>query len=153
MGCCDNTNKKFNCGKKHQASCTFYKEELPKYSELEKGCVTLEETTTELYKHQDRILKSIDTSDLGKECLEYPTVEIDDEDVILIKDVLLVMEEKICLILDANEEPDTSLELDFKCLADPCEGQITSLNGLLQVLINEVCTLKQQVGDLMDSRG
>lgn len=141
MGCCDD-NKKFNCGKKQPASCVFYKGYLPKYSELDKGCATVEETTEELYRHQEQILESIDTSGLGKDCLDYPTVEVDDKEVILVKDVLEVLEEKVCQLLDIPEDDDT-LQLDFKCLTTPCGDEINSLKDLLQTLINEICALKQ----------
>lgn len=146
MGCCDDTNKKFNCGKKQQSACVFYKKELPKYSELETGCASIEETTEELYKNQANILKSIDTKDLGKNCLDYPTVEIDDKDVILVKDVLKTLETQICNIMNADDNDD-SLELDFKCLVSPCGSQINSLKDLLQTLINEICEIKDQLNN------
>ena len=36
-------------------------------------------------------------------------------------------------------------KLDFKCLTNPCNNEINSLRDLLQVLINEVCSLKNQI--------
>lgn len=139
MGCGD--SGKFNCGTRTEAKCTYYKGYLPKYSKLDKNCVVIEETTAELYKNQEAILKSIDTSKLTKDCLDYPT---DDsaEARILIVDVLQKLQEEICEIKEGSEE-DNSLNLDFKCLETQCGNQITSLKDLLQVLIDEVCKLKE----------
>lgn len=141
MGCCTDNQKKFNCGKKTEASCVFYKGYIPEYSELD-SCVTIEETTEELYRNQENILKSIDTSELGDDCLDYAKTEVEGKSVILVKDVLRVLEEKVCDLMD-TKEVDDSLQLDFKCLVSPCGSEIESLKDLLQVLINEICALKQ----------
>ena len=102
---------------------------------------TIEETTEELYKNQEYILRSIDTSKLTEDCIDYPTVEINGEDKILIVDILQKIQDEICEMKEESTE-DNSLELDFKCLVSPCGETITSLKDLLQVLINEICILK-----------
>mgnify|MGYP003609290505 FL=1 len=141
MGCCDETNAKFNCGERIPSACVFYKKYFPSYSTLDKNCATIEETTEELYKNQEYILRSIDTSKLTEDCIDYPTVEINGEDKILIVDILQKIQDEICEMKEESTE-DNSLELDFKCLVSPCGETITSLKDLLQVLINEICILK-----------
>ena len=141
MICCNETNAKYTCGERLQAACVFYKKYFPEYSELDKTCATLEETTEEIYKTQEAILKSIDTSKLTKDCLDYPTDD-SDEPRILIVDVLQKLQDEICEIKEGSEE-DNSLNIDFKCLETQCGNQITSLKDLLQVLIDEVCKLKE----------
>lgn len=139
MGCCDK-NRKYNCYTKTQAICTMYKGYIPKYSKLkDEECVTVEETIEELYENQENILDSINLDNLGKDCLDY-----DYEDKLKVKDVLLEYEKQICTIKDQIGGSEENLELDFKCLVNPC-GTLNSLNDLLQILINEICNLKSIV--------
>ena len=62
MGNCRDTNLKYNCGDKRQnARCVLYEGYIPNYSKLlDEDCITLEETTEELYKNQEEILKGYD---------------------------------------------------------------------------------------------
>lgn len=143
MGCCNDSNIKTNCGKKQFATCVHYKSELPAYSKLEKGCVVIEETTKELYENQENILQSIDTSKITKDCIDYPTTEVDGEEKILVISILQSLQDQICDMKEESSE-DEALNLDFKCLTSPCGNQIDSLKDLLQVLINEICELKNQ---------
>lgn len=144
MGCGD--NRKFNCGEKVQSVCVHYKGYLPEYSELDKECVVIEETTEELYKNQEEILDSIDTSELGKDCIDFDEymTEVKGESKLQVKGVLEAYEKEICDLKKALDDEDDTLSLDFKCLTTPCGDQITSLKDLLQVLIDEICTLKGQ---------
>lgn len=141
MGCCNENGAKFNCSERIQSACVFYKKYFPTYSKLDKNCATIEETTEEIYKNQEYILKSIDTSKLKEDCIDYPNVEIEGKDTILIVDVLQKLQDEICNIKEDTSEED-ELNLDFKCLTSSCGEQISSLKDLLQVLIDEICTLK-----------
>lgn len=146
MGNCRDTNLKYNCGDKRQnARCVLYEGYIPNYSKLlDEDCITLEETTEELYKNQEEILKSIDTSKLGKKCLDYS--EFQEDDSLKVNEALLTIEKEICnlkKITDDND--DSSLELDFKCLVDPCNNTITSLNQLFQIMIDKICNLEQRI--------
>lgn len=143
MGNCRDTNLKYNCGDKRQnARCVLYEGYIPNYSKLlDEDCITLEETTEELYKNQEEILKSIDTSKLGKKCLDYS--EFQEDDSLKVNEALLTIEEEICDLKNKlNSGSDESLELDFKCLTGVCNNEIDSLKDLLQILINEICNLK-----------
>ena len=145
MGCGD--NRKSNCGEKVQSVCVHYKGYLPEYSELDKDCVVIEETTQELYENQEEILNAIDTSELGKDCIDFDEYKTDIDGVskLQVKGVLEAYEKEICDLKNMiGDDNDDTLSLDFKCLTTPCGDQITSLKDLLQVLIDEICTLKGQ---------
>ena len=145
---CNNNKLKHNCGIKTPSRCVFYDLDLPEFSKLNilNDCITIEETTEDLYNLTDLILSSIDTKELGKQCLKYKVSKNKykpSEDIIFIKDILLKFEEEICSLKNNNKtEVDIIKNLDFKCLQGPCDNNIDSLETLLQVLINEICNLK-----------
>lgn len=145
---CNNNKLKHTCGIKTPSRCVFYDLELPEFSKLNilNDCITIEETTDDLYNLTDLILSSIDTKDLGKQCLNYKVSQNKykpSENIIFIKDILLKFEEEICSLKNNNKtEVDIIKNLDFKCLQDPCNNDINSLETLLQVIINEICNLK-----------
>ena len=148
---CNNNKLKHNCGIKTPSRCVFYDLDLPEFSKLSilNECITIEETTNDLYNITDLVLSSIDTKELGKQCLKYKVSQNKYkpfEDIIFIKDILLKFEEEICeLKNETDSNSNDSLELDFKCLTNPCNNEINSLKDLLQILINEVCNLKNQI--------
>ena len=139
MNDCRNNNLKYNCGSKTNARCVGYDGYLPEYSKLE-DCVTIEETTEELYENQEKIYESIDLSNLGKNCITYNKKD----EKLKVKEALFTIETEICKLKNQDEESNAIdiSKLDLKCLKDPCNNNINNINQLLQVLINEVCTLK-----------
>ena len=71
MGC-DKINHR--CGKKQYGVCTAYESAIPEYSELfEQECVSIEETTLDLYSLITGIKNDIDVSTLDLECLSLST--------------------------------------------------------------------------------
>lgn len=150
MSCCGGNKPKFNCIERKPSVCVMYEGYLPGYSKLkDENCVTVEETTEELYKNQENVLKHLDTSKLGKRCLEYPTTIIDEEEVYLVKDVLNVFEEKICGLIaeDSNDDSkgDSVRNIDLKCLEeDPCY-KYESKKDILQLVINKICELENRI--------
>ena len=146
---CKKNKLKYNCGVKTSARCVFYDLELPDISKLKilDDCMTIEETTDDLYSLVDLVYESLNTEELGEKCLTYKKVKNKykpGENITLIKDVLLKFEEEICKLKTSNEDEDDTLSLDFKCLVSPCGEQITNLKDLLQTLIDEICILKGQ---------
>lgn len=142
-GTCGNKIK-HTCGQIQKATCVDYETNLPEFSEIE-GCPTIEETTTELYEQIVDIREQIDLSALGEQCLEYIT---DEEDRIIVKNVLLKFEEKICEFQNRIEELESenicsksiaSCNLDLSCLELPCEENILTVGNLFQALINKSC--------------
>ena len=136
---------KSTCGSTTYATCTTFEGTLPDFSELT-DCVDLDQTTTELYSLVGEIKEETDLSELGNKCLEY--VETD-EGKIVVKNVLLKFEEKICEleekinILETTDICNKSLascNLDLSCLdLLPCDTPINTLGDLLQSMINKIC--------------
>lgn len=144
-GCRDNKIK-CNCGTHQNARCVYYDAYLPKYSKLDEDCVNINETTEELYENQEKILDSIDLVKLGKKCIDYS--EFQEDDSLKVNEAFLTFEKEICELKNKKNDDSYSIDLDkidFKCLSDPCNNEITSLENLIQVLINEVCNLKNQM--------
>lgn len=149
MSCCRTDKRKYNCGSiKQNARCVYYSEELPDYSKLKDTCVTLEDTTKELYENQDKILKQIDLSELGKSCIDYTPYK-KKSDILELKEALLAMEKEICALKNALNGKDglngvgfDMSGLDLKCFGDKCSGGVGSLKDLLQKLIDEHCKNK-----------
>ena len=142
---CGNKTKN-TCGEKTYATCVYYEKEVPTTSELNgEDCITIEETTEDLYNITTKISEQIDLSKLGKSCdIEY----VLDDDKIIVKNVLLKYEEEICALKDKVEELETKnisemliadWGLDLDCLELPCEATIATVKDLFQSLINKVC--------------
>ena len=142
MSGCRNNKIKCNCGTRQNARCVYYDGYLPKYSKLDEDCVNIEETTEELYENQEKILDSIDLVKLGKECIDYS--EFQETNILKVNEALLTIEKEICNLKKNIDDDNSSLELDFKCLVDPCSN-ITSLNQLLQIMIYKICNLEQRI--------
>jgi hypothetical protein len=144
MSNCNNRVKQ-TCGSINYATCISYETELPTFSELG-GCVSIEETTEELYNLVGEIKEEIDLSELGEKCLEYIT---DENNKVVVKNVLLKFEEKICELEEKVTELETtdicnksitSCNLDLSCLDSlPCDTPINTLGDLLQAMINKIC--------------
>ena len=140
--CCN--NRKNTCvGNIVSSICTKYMGYLPEYSTLNNECASIEETTEELYENQEKILDSIDLVKLGKECIDYS--EFQETNILKVNEALLTIEKEICNLKKNIDDDNSSLELDFKCLVDPCNNNITSLNQLLQIMIDKICKLEQRI--------
>lgn len=129
---------KHTCGDlKNYATCIQYELELPTFSELE-GCVTLEETTEELYNLVGEIKEDINLVGLGNGCLTYADKKP--------KTVILKLEQEICLlkarVLELEQRPLCNLPLsdcvDTSGLTDPCGDEVNTFGQLLQILVNNV---------------
>lgn len=142
---------KHTCGdRSSNARCVFYDLNTPSFSKLsESECTTIEETTSDLYKLVSWLRESVNVEGLDIKDLEIQSV-LDSYDNskqrFLVKDILSEIISQVDDIKKLTESNDTNsgLELDFKCLVSSCGTPITSLKDLLQTLIDEVCTLKNQ---------
>lgn len=136
------------CGERLYATCVFYQTDLPEWSELlNQNCVTIEETTEELYNQLTDIRDSLDTSNLGENCLTYPTNEIDN---IRQQDVNITFEQEICNLkglLESTANPDGHFcsNLDYGDLVNPdnCEGIPTTWCEFAQFVLNILNDLNQ----------
>ena len=144
---CRDDSRKYNCIDKKNSICVTYDGYLPDYSELIDKCPTIEETTTELYEWQERILEAIDLTDLGEKCINYNPFK-EDEDL-KVKEAFLAIESEFCKLKDIVSEVKPSIsDFDLKCLVEPCGDDIDSDKKLIQILINEICLLKEKVSVL-----
>ncbi len=132
------------CGSTNYATCINYESETNTKSELDvTDCLTIEDTTKDIYNQLEDINNESDLSALGNQCLAYTTVE----GKIFVKNALLKMEEEICALKTRVTTLETTAicnlpiadcGIDTSCLALPCE-EITTLGGLLNALIIKVC--------------
>lgn len=142
---------KHTCGdRSSNARCVFYDLNIPPFSKLsDSECVTVEETTSDLYNLVSWLRESINIENLDIRDLDLQSVLDSYEPTkqrYLVKDVLEGIISQVDDIKKLAESNDTNsgLELDFKCLVSSCGAPITSLKDLLQALIDEVCNLKNQ---------
>lgn len=92
--CFNRNKKKFNCGTKVSSDCTSYEGWLPDWSDLKgEDCVSVAEVLEEQYQLLDKILHSIDVSDLGRSCVDYP---VSDRSKLTVAMVLTALESRFC---------------------------------------------------------
>lgn len=117
MGC--HNRKKVSCGIKQYATCVYYEGCIPDFSELtNEDCVTLEDTTEDIYNHIEIIYENIDLSELGNDCIDY---EEEEPGKIKVKEALKKFEELICDIQEQLPEETTFCpDLDYGSLVDAC---------------------------------
>lgn len=134
-------NRKYSCGEKISSICTIYDGELPEWSELnDEICVTIEETTEELYNQVADIKESLDTSNLGDSCLQYPN----NEDIKQ-KDANLVFEKTLCDLLEIVKDNTNSVlacDLNYEGLVEECEDVPKNFCQFAQFILDELKKLK-----------
>lgn len=134
-------NRKYSCGDKMSSICTMYEGELPNWSELNNElCVTIEETTEELYKQVSEIKENLDTSNLGEACLQYPNNEN-----IKQKDVNLVFEKTLCDLLGIVKDSSNSIlacDLNYEGLVEECDDIPKNFCQFAQFILDELKKLK-----------
>lgn len=136
MGC----NKiKNTCVDKQYATCVYYELSLPEISDLDSSCVTIEETTKELYSFIEEVKTDISLEGIVTDCEDLSELSI--------KDIFELQQNKICELENELEDIsnknicDYSIEdcdLNLQDLVDICGEQPTTLGELLQVLINQI---------------
>ena len=133
------------CGDRYYATCTFYQTELPEWSELkDQNCVTIEETTEELYEAVTEIKDQLDNSELSGGCIMYieanpPQNKINN-----------AVHEKLCEIVQQLEDfgsPSNGVfcpNLNYGDLVDPndCDGKPTTWCEFAQFVLNQLKTIE-----------
>lgn len=146
-------NPKDNCVRQ-EATCTFYGGYISQDSELiNSDCVTIEETTEDIYKTIDSIKEDSDLSSLGQDCFSYNEADPGKPTIL---EVSKVFESEICKLKDFNskqvesicELPIEDCGLDLRTLVDSCNTIPETFSDILQVLIDEIQTLKSKVETL-----
>lgn len=139
---------KNTCGTKVPAPCVKYELEVPESSKLfEETCLTIEETTADIYEQIDSIKKSIDLSKFEKSCLEINKEKdpYSKEETFLIKDVLGALRDKACSDTKTEDGGQNNIDfilanLDYKCLVLPCDTKPGNLFQFFQLIIDKVCS-------------
>lgn len=137
---------KQTCGQTSYATCTQYEGTVNPQSELaEDSCLDIEQTTQDLYDQMEEVKDQLDLSELGEACLDY----VLEEGKILVKNVLLLHEEKICELQERVTELETidicnksivDCGLDLSCIdLLPCDAPILTFGDLMQAMINKIC--------------
>lgn len=145
MSC--NNKIKQTCGTTNYSTCTIYEGTTNSQSDLvDETCLDQELVDQDQYDQLEKIWDEIDLTELGNSCLEYVENE---EGKIIVKNVLLKFEEKICELeekITALESTDictkdiTGCGLDFGDLVDSCGNPPQTLTDVLQILLNQHIT-------------
>ena len=154
--CCKDKRKNY-CLEKIQAICTQYKGTVSENSELkDEDCLTIEETTQDIYNIIDIVMKVIDLSDIEYKCLD--DIEFEDDENPTLKEILDKLIKEICLLKDnSNNNPAvnpceidlSSCGIDQSCLnVDSCSGGFSTLPDVLNSIIDKLCKLNDEVDNL-----
>lgn len=143
MGCKDKVKE--TCGDVTYSTCVDFEGNLGTNTKITDDCVTIEETTEDLYQITDEIISDLDTSNLGSLCINYPL----EDGVIKPKAVFEAHESKLCeleqSIVDLSDLQNVDITnwtgLDLSCLNGVCNTPPTTLGKLLQVLTTRVCNI------------
>lgn len=133
MGC---TKVKNTCLDKYYATCVYYELDLPEISQLQ-DCVTLEETTQELYSFIEELKSELDFSQLETNCGDLTELSL--------KEILVAQQNKICeLEQELGEQPNlldtplTDCDIDLQGLVDVCGEQPETVCDLLKIIVNQI---------------
>lgn len=147
MKTCNNKIKHTCTGSRTFAVCTQYEGTVNEDSALvDESCLSVEETTQDIYDQIGAIKNNQDLSELGEKCLTY----VEDEDgKIIVKNVLLKMEDEICALKTQIETLEkrticdlkiSDCNIDLKCLEeDECNQTIVTLADWIQAVTNKIC--------------
>ena len=142
MNC--NNKIKQTCGPTTYATCVEYELNVnPNSSLTEEPCLTISETTQDIYTQLEDIDEQINLSALGQNVLLYVK---DAKDRIVVKNVLIKYEQEIeelkekVFNLETTDICSKSLvecDINFYGLLDECENPVVTLKDALQVLFNQ----------------
>lgn len=132
---------KHTCAEKNYATCIYYELDVPDFSSLfEQDCITIEETTEDVYEILGEILASINVDTLGDNCIKYSTPV---GQALKIKDAVIALDEEICSLKDRILELETTAicdmnitNCDLSLPDNPCGGTFTTLGELLGYLLD-----------------
>ncbi len=142
---CGKIDRKSTCGGlKTSSICIVYEGDLPDWSELKEmipGCVSIEETTQEIYNKVSDIEKSLDTSNIGNECLSYAK---NDDGKIVQSIINATFEKEICYLKNSSSSSggicNTPMCFDSS-LTDQCSQPIKTLVEWMRAVENKLSSL------------
>jgi hypothetical protein len=139
-----NSKIKHTCGSTNYSTCIHWEGDVNPQSELvDENCLDQQVVDQDQYNQLEEIWNQVDLSELGENCLEYLT---DENDKIIVKNVLLKFEEKICELEEKINTLETtavcdlsisSCNIDWGTLADQCGEQPQTLAQAIQLLANQ----------------
>ena len=141
MGC---GNKiKETCGDTMYATCVDFEGTLGVNTKITDSCVTIEETTEDLYVITDEVIAGLDTTELGQLCMTYPL----EGGVVKPKAVFKALEAKVCELDTALQNLNNLKEIDITswnlidlgCLSDACSNPIITLGEWVQAVTTQIC--------------
>lgn len=89
-------------GGKTFAKCSEYQGDLPAFSSLTTGCVSVEDAIMDVYGILSTVKNEIDMSSMSNECITFTTPKT-------VASVITQMYEKICDLQQKNEEQDITI--------------------------------------------
>lgn len=132
------------CADHTYSTCTIFEGKPNTQSELiGESCLDQEIVDQDQYNQLEEIWSEIDLSSLGQRCLEYVETQ---EGKIIVKNVLLKLEEEICSLKEEVEALQnlnvcnldiSQCGLNFGTLTDECGEQPSTLTQVLQILLNQ----------------
>lgn len=144
-----------SCLQKNEAACTYYRLEIPSFSDLSsEGCTTIEETTNDIYNIiKVDVKENLDLSELDLSCIDYEEEEAGKPTV---KEFAIKIDKEVCELKDKQVSFETNLceasiencNIDLKSIVDSCDIQPTTQQELFQALIDEIQILKDKVAIL-----
>ena len=127
MGC----NKiKDTCVDYNYATCVYYELDLPEISNITDDCVTLEDTTEDLYQIVETLEAQIGLED------EEVAGELIDAQAQLIE----TLQQKVETLENKNicEQSIEGCNLELQGLVDICGEQPDTVGELLQIIVNQI---------------
>lgn len=137
----NNCNKiKKTCTDSTFATCVDYEGDLGQNTKITSDCVTLHQTTEDVYSLIDEILENTDLTGIGEDCLIYAGEKT-------FKKIINRYEQEICTLKDEVKdlkETDlcnrsiTECGLELGALVDLCGYIPATLGELLQVILTKL---------------
>lgn len=143
MNDCNKIKK--TCTDSVYATCVDYQGEIGDNSKITSNCITVHDTTEDLYTLVDELFSKVDLSDVGNKCLPYLGEKT-------LNKVILRYETEICELkskissLEEERLCDVSIEgcnFDLGDLTDSCNEPITTFKSLIQAMLDQINTNTQ----------
>jgi len=148
MACGD--KRKNTCGRKHNSLCVQYDGYISEHSELnDESCISIEETTEDLYHITDNIYSDIYLGNLSNSCINY---DEDEYRNVKVNEAIVKHRDILCELLEKDKEvneiniSDWNLNTDCLVIDGGCRNEY-SLRDVIQSLIDKVCSINCDCGN------
>jgi hypothetical protein len=139
-----NCNKiKNTCPDSIMAPCVDYQGALGKNTKITSDCVTIADTTEDLYEITDEIIEDISVDELGNECIVYPSdlntakaLKTHEEEICELKAQIEILQSTALCSL-----PIDGCGLQLGNLTNNCDTPIVTFSDLLQLMLDNLNNL------------